>query len=196
MIQKKKNNGAFVTCSSLAMVLALGASAHAAGVPQKRNTASAAPAPAVSDARFDEILRTRKPRNVISFEALGRAMFYSLNYDRALSPFVSVGLGVSYLGLKSTDEGQPRSMVIVPVYSNIYFSKSATRLFVTGGVDLVHISGEISESSGLERTNVAPIGGLGFEYRHDNGFVFRLTPYIALAPNPSAWVGASLGASF
>ncbi|MBY0471738.1 hypothetical protein K2X30_11280 [bacterium] len=141
--------------------------------------------------------------NVISIEALGRGGFYSINYDHSLGSTVSLGAGFSYLGVGAGPGGM--SLTMVPIYTNLYFNSSNHRFFFTGGVSMVFVGvGASSQSStqpkasssqeafGISTTGGLPVVGLGYEYRGDGGFLFRLTPYMSVFP----WIGTSFGAAF
>jgi hypothetical protein len=181
-------------CAALGVALTVATAAQASEAPKAPPRKTASVNAAAAEVKTNA-LQTRRARNVISLEVLGRGIYYSLNYDRMIHPYFAVGAGFSFLGLNGRG-GPERSMINIPLYSNVYLSKASARMFLTGGVNLVHISGEVDRSSGLANMNVAPVFGAGYEFRHENGFVFRLTPYVAMAPQTTLWVGASLGGSF
>ncbi|GEM_PF-2845607 len=152
-------------------------------------------------------------RNFMGIEVLGRGVLYSLNYDRAITPKLSVGTGLSYyqfniLGIKI-------DMALVPIYANYYLGGDRHRAFVTGSATIAYAKAEIRDayfwndytpSSENELSyNIArsegmalyPSAGIGYEFRARAGFTARVTSYIQYAASQvHPWVGATLGTHF
>lgn len=126
-------------------------------------------------------------RNVAWAELLGRGGVYSLGYDYGFHEKVSVGLGISVLSVNSV------SAILVPVYANIYpLENTMHRLMLSVGVTPVFASrdpgGSLVEGKGLG----FPIG-VGYEYRGENGFIFRASPYLYVGNISSVWFGLGGG---
>jgi hypothetical protein len=140
--------------------------------------------------------------SALTFELLGRGGVYSFDYDYAVSEAVAVGAGLSAYSA-TVDNGAGNtvsaSLVIIPVYLDYYFSPSNSRGFLTGGLDLVSGSVSFSDSgSGVIRGSGAlPVIGGGYEYRADNGFIFRAAPYLLFGGGQVAFtIGLSAGVAF
>ncbi len=61
-----------------------------------------------------EAITARRP-NAVSFEGLGRAILYSLNYDRSITENIGLGAGLSYFNLSGAN------VYVFPLYGNYYF---------------------------------------------------------------------------
>ncbi|MBU6374399.1 MAG: hypothetical protein KGQ59_00225 [Bdellovibrionales bacterium] len=128
---------------------------------------------------------------VIGVEGLGRASSASVFLDRMLDENFAAGVGFG---------GGPIS--IVPVYANYYLGGEQGSLYVTGGVSLVmnlsKVRQQESPGAGWKMTeSVLPIFGAGYENRSDQGYLFRVTGYMAYADKKfEPWAGVSLGYAF
>jgi hypothetical protein len=139
--------------------------------------------------------------NTVSLELLGRGLLYSLDYDRQITKEIAVGGGLSAWSVgATTDNGTTyaaASVVIVPLYLDYYlYSRNGNRWYVTGGVDFVSArfdgGGWKFSNSGLALT-----GGGGYEYRADNGFLFRGALYLLVGGGDvHIWPGLSAGFTF
>lgn len=146
----------------------------------------------------DAVMQKNKERiwgaNHLSLELGGRGMFYSVNYDRYIGRHVALGAGFSYMGLETQSYGRV-PLTVVPIYSNFYAGVKAHRPYLTGGVSVAKLHGEGSPTvDGM--VGVFPSFGAGYEYRSDEGFIFRATPYVALMPKATGWLGVTFGGSF
>lgn len=132
--------------------------------------------------------------NTISLELLGRGGLYSLNYDRTLSDKVAVGAGISRYNISAG--GASAGAWMLPFYANYYFGKSNHRAFVSAGPTLILASGDMGDGSGLVTgSGLAGTLGGGYEYRADNGFLFRAAPYVFVGNAKGVWIGLSAGYS-
>ena len=142
--------------------------------------------------------------NALSGEVLGRAGLYSVNYDRSLGESFAVGAGLSTWSWSDFD--YRGTVTILPAYGNYYFSPGPKRGFITAGIDLAILSADertssvynSNRSSSLIRgSGVAPVAGGGYEFRGENGFLFRATGYVTLIQSTLIpWGGASFGVTF
>jgi hypothetical protein len=140
--------------------------------------------------------RVSNPSAII-FELGGRNLLYSIGYDRVLNENFSAGVG---FGTLTTNTNQSTS--VIPVYVNYYFMQEAGSAYATAGADLLtnptEISGSNSNASSLKFTNspILPHLGLGYEYRSDTGFLFRITAYGFVSSSVTPWGGVTFGYSF
>jgi hypothetical protein len=130
-------------------------------------------------------------RNAMSLELLGRGFLYSFDYDYMVNNDLAVGAGVSHYSISSGDSNA--SALIIPIYANYYFTSGKGRFFATGGANLMFASGNIGDDSKVGGSGVAGVIGGGYEYRADNGFLFRAAPYVFVGKASGAWLGLSLG---
>jgi hypothetical protein len=132
--------------------------------------------------------------NHVSLEVGGRGMLYSVNYDRSFGHYVNLGAGISYVGIDTRDFGK-LPLTVFPVYANVYTGTKAHRPFLTGGLSLSTFHGTVPLEA-REYAGAFPSVGAGYEYRSDEGFIFRATPYLALMPKATGWFGVTFGGSF
>jgi hypothetical protein len=132
-------------------------------------------------------------RLVVSGELLGRGLVYSANMDYSVSKELSLGAGISGLSIGDV------SIVPLPLYANFYVGNPAGehRFFLTAGVTPLFASIDGSRTRGStsefrlfdyddeqRASGVAFLGtaGAGYEFRGNNGFVFRALPYLLVSP--------------
>lgn len=140
--------------------------------------------------------------NTISFELLGRAALYSINYDRMVNENVAIGAGISYWTLSVTtySSSASRKFFVMPLYGNYYFSPAPNRGFLTAGLDVVFASAQTAGSSSNIRIAgsgaFATFGG-GYEYRNpEGGFLFRAAPYFLVGSDVDLWFGLTFGGTY
>ena len=115
-------------------------------------------------APVERVTRSTRP-NVISLALGDQGIYYSINYDRALSKWVGVGGGFSVLPF----------LYQFPVYCNFYpVGSQKTALLLTLGFTVGFESYPIDSFSGPFHTRATLDGafGVGFEYR--SRFLLRL----------------------
>lgn len=132
-------------------------------------------------------------RHNISAEILGRGFLYSFNYDYMLTNDVALGAGLSRYSVSSGDSSA--SAWVIPLYANYYFNEGKHRFFGTGGANLLLASGTIGDDSKVSGSGLAGVVGGGYEFKADNGFLFRAAPYLFVGKASGAWLGLSLGYS-
>jgi hypothetical protein len=134
-------------------------------------------------------------RHNLSLELLGRGLLYSFNYDYMLTDDLALGAGFSRTSISAGRSDA--SAWILPVYANYYFTPGKHRVFATGGANFVVASGTIDGSeSKVTGSGLAGVVGGGYEFRADNGFLFRAAPYLFVGKASGVWAGLSLGYSF
>lgn len=140
----------------------------------------------------NETVRT----NSVSVELWGRAWLYSLDYDHLFSNRFALGAGISYWNTNYWRTNVYSSTTVIPIYGNYYFPSRSTRFFVTAGADMILASGTTNSNIVFQSSGGAAVLGGGFEYRGNQGFLFRLSPYIILGSSTVITIGASLGGVF
>lgn len=150
-------------------------------------------------------------RNFIGLELLGRAMGYSVNFDRSLEKKFSLGGGFSYY--QWNFENSEVTSIMIPVYMQYYFAghnshRGFAALSTTLGYNKVTSNGEkIYEryqdnylySVAADGTSVYPDLGLGYEFRARSGFTARVTSYLRYYKELNTvlpWGGLTLGSHF
>lgn len=134
--------------------------------------------------------------NVLSIELLGRALVYSLDYDRAISSHVTLGLGISSWQASAWWNNYTATVTVVPVYLNFYFSESPSRGYLTGGADWISVTQSGNNSNVFNNNGVAAVFGGGYESRSNEGFIFRASIYVIAGQSISVQPALSLGYAF
>lgn len=142
--------------------------------------------------------------STVSIEVLGRAMLYSVNFDQVVDDHIAVGAGFGSVSTNfhDTDRDTGETASFIPVYMNYYFTETAGSPFVTGGVTMLlnHAATKGYDTSTgdlqIPSSTVMPEFGVGYEYRTDTSFLFRVTGYLAAAKSLTPWVGFSFGYAF
>lgn len=154
-----------------------------------------------SSTSFAENTRATYP-NAAVLEVGGRGIFYSLGFDRVLNDHLAAGIGLGFIPTELPDHSAGSTVTEIPVYVNFYFSEAAGSLFLTAGATLIPnystVNGLSTSLGGLTYSSnpLQVTGGLGYEYRSDTGFLFRITGYAIYAKSWIPWGGFSLGYSF
>lgn len=142
--------------------------------------------------------------NTIYIEGFGHGLWYSVNYDRLISPSFSIRIGYSYIE-KAADKGTFSSFSrihhrAVPIAVNYLLGKKAVKLELGTGVVFISTSGLFFDDVSWKIGNA---WGMGIIHSvvvrrqpFDGGFNFRfgLTP--AWANEFFFWFGLSLGWTF
>jgi len=155
-----------------------------------------------SSAMAADSTRTLKP-DAASFEAMGRGLLWSVNYDRTLIDSMAVGLGFGTVGTKTATGGDGGTMAyLLPLYYNYYFMLTQGSIYATAGVDFVINSGSV-KNLGAATGNVdfpsypvMPVFGAGYENRSASGFMFRFALYGIWGDGLDPWGGFSFGYCF
>jgi hypothetical protein len=138
-----------------------------------------------------EAINSRK--NSASLEIFGRALLYSLNFDRAISDHVTLGLGISSWDASAHWANYSAAITVLPFYANYYFSDSQSRGFISLGADLIKASQSGPNNETFENSGAAAVLGGGYEYRDLSGFLIRLGAYLIVGRsidlNPSVSIG-------
>ena len=142
---------------------------------------------------FENESTSSPQKHSITMELLGRAGLYSFNYDYLIQDNLALGAGLSTYSLSS---GETRASTwVLPVYANYYFNQGEHRFFATGGLSLISVSGQTSESNQIKGSGLGGTLGIGYEYKSRDGFLFRAAPYLMLGQASGGWIGVSLGYS-
>jgi hypothetical protein len=134
--------------------------------------------------------------NAISLEMFGRALFYSLNYDRAVSEHISVGIGASYWETEDWWHDYIADVTVVPVYGNYYFSRRPHRGFLSAGVDWVTVTQSGYNHSTFANNGFAAVIGGGYEYLDSSGFLIRVSGFAIAGRSLDVSPSISLGYAF
>lgn len=119
--------------------------------------------------------------NAMSFEVMGRSIFFGVTYDRKFQNQWSVGVGISRTTTEhpsNTDIREPSWLV--PVYFQYYLSPELRGWLVSAGVTWMTAGPVLEEMqallAGMEFGSIPFYGhfGWGYEIREDSGFLLRL----------------------
>lgn len=139
---------------------------------------------------------------IVSAEAFGKGLTYSVQFDRAVSDDLSAGVGIGSTGLDFVSGGDTgKKATLVPVYAHYYFTRDHGSLYAMGGATLIASSGTEGLKSKMGNFefpsgSVLPVAGLGFEERTDTGFLFRATGYGMMGKKLTPWFGFTFGYGF
>lgn len=186
-----------ICLSSVAMAESPPRSPKAARLAQPKGVIDVVETTSGNLEKLEDSVALSRP-NAISLETLGRGVLYSVNYDRSLGKSVSLGAGFSYYNFVAGPAHA--SLLVLPLYSNLYFLSDSHRPFITGGIDIVSISGKVDElldnQIKLSASGAVPMLGGGYEFRGQGGFLFRAALYALVGPGILPWAGLSFGAAF
>lgn len=150
------------------------------------------PAPNTVESKAEQNMNSPElRRNGMSLELLGRGLFYSFNYDYLLTDHLALGAGAANYSMSSGSSSA--SAWIIPVYANYYLTGGKHRWFTTAGANLIFASSTVGNDSRVSGSGVAGVLGGGYEYRGENGFLFRAAPYVFVGKASGAWLGFSFG---
>jgi hypothetical protein len=164
-----------------------------------------------SSVSADEVKAATSPNTrmtypgVFGLEVLGRGLLGSVFFDYSMSESVAVGLGlgqVSTVSATTSSASVGATAWMLPVYMNYYFMKSAGSVFASAGLSLVtnsnQVAGTVSNPGQVLFSNnmIIPELGVGYEYRTDTQFVFRVQGYGLWSVKLSPWIGLSFGYGF
>jgi len=138
----------------------------------------------------------RSRPNVVSIELFGRALVYSLNYDRAVSEQLTLGLGVTSWHVSNRWQDYSSTVTVVPFYGNYYFTQNAGRGFISAGFDLISSSDSGDHNGTFTNSGVAGVFGGGYEYRDKAGFLIRLGGFLIIGRSVDISPSLSLGYAF
>jgi hypothetical protein len=132
-------------------------------------------------------------RHAFTMELLGRGGLYSFNYDFMLNDDIALGGGIASYSLSSGSANA--SAWVLPLYANYYFNQGQHRVFASGGANMILVSGNVSGDTQIKGSGLAGVIGAGYEYRGEDGFLFRATPYVFVGKASGGWIGFTLGYS-
>lgn len=142
----------------------------------------------------EDIVKSRP--NAVTLEMLGRALLYSVDYDIALNPRLSLGVGVSYWQLEDWWRDYNASVTVVPVYMDYYFSARPQRGYVSAGIDWITVTQSGYDNSVFTNNGVAAVLGGGYEMMDRSGFLMRIGGYLIVGRSVTASPSLSLGYAF
>ncbi|MBU6375755.1 MAG: hypothetical protein KGQ59_07155 [Bdellovibrionales bacterium] len=147
-------------------------------------------------------IRSRLPWSA-GFEVLGRAVLYGFSLERSLSDRFALGLAFAQAEAQaSTSEAKPPSTGLIPVSAFWYLSESQTSFFLIGGWTWIPGSSGVGGRRAILGTLRYPTdpfmahGGLGWEIRQENGFLFRVFGLVTRSASTSLSMGLNLGFAF
>jgi hypothetical protein len=133
-------------------------------------------------------------KNTIYFELLGNGGVYSVNYDRLLSPSMSLRFGVSYL-----PTGNDISTITIPIMFNFLAGGGNSKFEVGVGIMVFSVNNWfLSLPHGSPSSGVALTGFVGYRYQsNSSGSFYRIgvTPFYGYR-NFIPTIGLSGGFSF
>ncbi len=143
---------------------------------------------------YNESTSLSRP-SAFSLELLGRGSLYSLNYDRSLNDSMAVGGGLSFYSSYIVDVSA--TVLLFPVYMNYYFTPTLHRPFVTGGIDFLFATADVQGLAPLTGAFILPVFGGGYEFRMENGFLYRVAAYAFVWDKiVGTWIGISFGLTY
>jgi hypothetical protein len=153
--------------------------------------------------------------NALYLEGFGNAILYSINYDRFISPNMSVRIGFEYIGLSggTVDNGdgttstESASLMMIPATINFFVGShdkngqmGSSKLELGAGLVYANAGASFGGAS-ASGSSIGITGTIGYRFQpSDGGFVFRVgwaptylfSPFSYFFPFP----GLSLGYSF
>ena len=131
-----------------------------------------------------------------SIEFYGRALQYSLDFDRSISKHLTLGSGISSWHATSDWSGYQATITVIPIYANFYFTEWQSRGFISLGGDLISASQSRTGDHTFENTGVAAVFGCGYEYRSYSGFLLRVAAFLIVGRSTILSPGIDVGMAF
>ena len=148
---------------------------------------------AAAQAQGPRLLTRATMKNDVGIELLGKAVIYSFNYQRMVSPSLGLEIGLGALG--GTSSGSGGGILFVPAGVKFYLIPKDGTLYLTAGGVLA--KGVTDEGPFEGGTDAYAFAGLGFEFRSPGGFLFRGTAYSLIADGGwFIWPGLTVGYAF
>jgi hypothetical protein len=151
-------------------------------------------------------------QNSLYLELGGTSMFYSLNYERFVTPEVAIRVGFSYMSISATagsgmnQENASASWLTIPIMAEyLGIHNGAHALELGAGMDMMYFSGSASTfDDSAMASGVLPVGAANIGYRYSDpkgGFIFRAsyTPLFVITSSTKEvfhWAGLSFGYRF
>jgi hypothetical protein len=152
-------------------------------------------------------------KNTIYFEGLGNGAFYSINYDRLLTPNIACRVGFSFF--PSIIPDAPIYLFTLPISASYLLNLADTPSYLETGIGITPllqvyerwlVSPTVPSTTSVSQIDVVLAPMLGYRLQpKQGGFNFRLlwTPLIIVTQrftpslNPTSyWFGVSLGHTF
>jgi len=134
--------------------------------------------------------------NAVTLEFMGRAVAYSLDYDRAVSDQLTLGLGISSWEESWRWADYHSTVTVVPLYGNYYLSQKPSRGYFSAGLDLIEVSRTAGNNNSFMNNGVAVTAGAGYETRDPSGFLLRLGIYLIAGRSVILSPSVSFGFAF
>jgi hypothetical protein len=136
------------------------------------------------------------PSNLVGVELLGRAVLYSVNYERSIARRIGLGIGVATVSVRGWWISSTRTTTMfLPMYVSLNPLGDTHSLYVATGITPM-LRRRTSTYEGtrffVEATHTAT---LGYQYRSsDSGLVIRPTiNYISYDRGLILWPGVTIG---
>ena len=147
----------------------------------------------------------RSANSAIYLELGGNGLLYSANYERFMTPNVSLRGGLSYVSVEGTSGTASASVSLLtfPLMVNYFVGGGSAKLELGAGMTLTKFSGSSSTGFGdeIEEGAFVPIGAGTVAFRLSppgGGFNFKIgwTPFFHPDIGLFNWGGLALGAGF
>ena len=147
----------------------------------------AAPLTAFGQTGDVPLMRAVRP-NLVGGELGGRAILYSLNYERFVTPKVGIGAGLMGIGVS---EG---GVFLIPLYVSFTPIGNVHSLYLSGGYT---IAGAAADEWGTVESTGFGTAAIGYLYHSEGGFYVKPTiTLLFIEDNFLALPGIALGGSF
>jgi hypothetical protein len=134
--------------------------------------------------------RAEKP-NDFTIELGGKAILYSLSYQRMVGEMFGLEIGASFIG-GAIDEGGG-GIIFLSGGGRFYFIKKNASPTLSAG--LVYVTAA-TDAGPIEGSGVYFYVNPGFEFRQSSGFVVRGGVYFLIKDGFFVWPGIQLGIAF
>ena len=146
-------------------------------------------APSPADAQ--ELVRERLKSDV-GIELLGKAAIYCFYYQYMPNRMLGLEAGFGALGGGSGEDNA--TIAFFPLGAKLYLIPKDGSLYVAGGVTILTAG---TDSGPFDDSTTYGYLGPGFEFRADNGFIFRGTAYGLFSSGGFfIWPGLTIGFAF
>jgi hypothetical protein len=161
------------------------------GILKHRWILTAALAASLASTPRDLPAQSEQHRNLLGGEVLGRAMVYSVNYERTLGARFGAGAGVAFWG-----NGE-ENLTLIPLYLSSTPVGRTHALYVAAGATIGTSNIPLFTPSTQREGFAFGTATAGYQFRSSRGYIIRPVVHFIYGHNSGIfWPGVTIGRTF